>query len=175
MADESTLTPYLGKPVHKTSFRITKAGDGLSKSLEVEPIEYEPGQHVQVVLDCVVDAHSHKRLDGIEGYELIQTLVTETVTVLEHDVVTKALEEQAAANLAHEEERKRAREREKGVRRLPTPEELEADHREGEHDDVEVDGCPACLTVAHEAGLHEEFVDGCTDCQLEREAGDGSD
>lgn len=50
-----TLTPFENQEVVGTTIKVTNAGDGLSQALKVEPVEYERGETVHVVLECKVD------------------------------------------------------------------------------------------------------------------------
>lgn len=48
------LTKFDGLVVEKSTIAITNAGDGLSKALAIDPVEYHTGDKVYVVLECEV-------------------------------------------------------------------------------------------------------------------------
>ncbi len=50
----NALTSFDGRDVIKTTIAITKAGDGLSDALKVDPQEFSLGDEVVVVLKCEV-------------------------------------------------------------------------------------------------------------------------
>lgn len=50
----NNLNDFEGHEVIGTTVAITNAGDGLSAALKVDPIEYEHGDTVCVVLECEV-------------------------------------------------------------------------------------------------------------------------
>lgn len=134
MAD---LSPYRGRDVLKTSLSVRKAGDGLSKAMDVDPVELEPGSTVVVALECEVTQHVHKKLDDIEGFELVQVLRAGTATLIDNKAVDAAIRDMA-------DRVQRAEDAKKGATRLPTDEELARQHELGEHADGLVDGCAQC-------------------------------
>src|SRR5687767_9534454 len=54
MADTTKLTPHDGRQVMRTTVAITRAGDGLSEALKVDPEELHHGQRVFIVLEGIV-------------------------------------------------------------------------------------------------------------------------
>lgn len=50
-----TLTPFENHEVVGTSIKVTNAGDGLSQALKVEPIEYDRGETVYVLLETTAE------------------------------------------------------------------------------------------------------------------------
>lgn len=51
---ESVLSPFDGQPVTRSAIAVTRAGDGLSEALKVDPAEFHLGQEVYVVLRTTV-------------------------------------------------------------------------------------------------------------------------
>jgi hypothetical protein len=105
------LTPFEGRDVIATKVAITRAGDGLSKAMEVEPDELDLGTTVVVVLECEVDKVRFEPVADTEALTRIHTLKAGTATIVESKVVAKALDDQ-----------RRRIEQAKGVERLPMDE-----------------------------------------------------
>lgn len=152
---DTTLPDYLGRQVTRTAIKITRAGDGLSAGMAIEPELLDPGSTVYVVLECVVDSHEHDRvLDKGNDTGLMvlnQVLVAGTGVIIDAEVVKEAIAQQAAKI-------DRAKEQAQGVQRLPTDEELYEAHTNGEHASGLVDGCVECsrealLTAAEDEPL----------------------
>lgn len=144
LADTSKLEPYQGRDVLRTSIAIRNAGDGLSEAMGIDPNTLDIGSTVYVVLECVVDAHDHKRIKDLDALELVQVLKAGTATLIDRDEVHEAVARQA-------EKIKRAKEDAAGVKRLPYTEELQDAHDAGQHTEL-VEGCPSCdAEIAAEA------------------------
>lgn len=114
MADTSKLSPFDGCPVVRTAIAVTKAGDGLSEALKVDPQEYHVGDKVYVVLECEVAAVRFKPVDKDTPDVLVRehTLRAGTATMVDGDLVATQLAEQA-------ERIQLAKEAAEGVARLP--------------------------------------------------------
>lgn len=78
-----SLGEYMGKDVTAVSVKIAKAGDGLSKQLEIDPRILVPGERYIVLLEGVAGDHTHKLIDKADTWELVQTLNAETVTFVD--------------------------------------------------------------------------------------------
>lgn len=74
---------YLNMPVTAMSVKITKAGDGLSKQLGIDPRLLVPGQKYRVLLEGIAGDHTHKLIPKAESWELVQVLEAETVTFVD--------------------------------------------------------------------------------------------
>lgn len=141
-AAKEGLSKYRGREVMRTSIAIKGAGDGLSKALGVDPVEYEPGskQKHYIVLEVECESHMHKRIPDTNAFELKQTFVAGTATFVESDLVRDVIEAQ-----------EKRLEEAQGIQQLPwnTPadnaDELMALHEAGEHANALRDGCPACI------------------------------
>lgn len=119
---EMGLPDYGGKQVLRTKVSIRNAGDGLSEGLQVEPILYEIGTRLTVVLDVEVVKHNHGPLRGkdTDYLEVEQVLRASTAVVTEATGIRKALDRQRAKI-------DRAREAAAGVERLPGVDDPEPD------------------------------------------------
>lgn len=103
------LTPFEGHEVIGTSLTIKKAGDGLSPALKIEPVEYEHGEHVFVVLKTkVANVQFVPSKDNAEALIRLHTVDTEEATIVEESQVRSLLAAQ----------RKKI-EKAEGIERLP--------------------------------------------------------
>lgn len=109
--DPHALGVYMDRDVSATSVKITKAGDGLSKQLAVDPIVLVPGDTYMVLLEGRAGSHTHKLIDKANTWELVQELVAQTVTFVDGDDLQKVI--RIAADRVE-----RAQEAAKGVQRL---------------------------------------------------------
>jgi hypothetical protein len=136
--DASNVIPdYLGRKVRETTITITNTGDGLSKSMAIEPRLFMPGDNFIVVLDCVVVKHGHVRNDDGD-FVLEQVFRAGAAVVLDDDVSVRRMLDEAADKIA------RVREAQEGVSRLPYVEEILKEHELGLHESP-VDGCDLCV------------------------------
>lgn len=128
------LPPFEDTPVQLSSIRIMKAGDGLSKALEFEPVALHLGDEVHFVLRGVVAQVNHKPKEAGDS-ELVRlhTIDTAAITMVDRSQVAAMLDEAAERvrvqeeaaeaereqRLLEEEEAARlAEEREAGIMRL---------------------------------------------------------
>ena len=102
------LTPFEGRDVLATRVAITRAGDGLSKAMEIQPEELELGDTVFVLLECSVDKLRFEPLADTDALLRVHVLRAGTATMVDAKVATKPLDEQ-----------RRRIEKAKGVERLP--------------------------------------------------------
>lgn len=111
-----TLKKFEGKEVSRATIAVTKAGDGLSAALSVDPTEYGINDRVYVVLETHVGKVTH--LDDKDRPNALirqHTLVTEHAAIVDGQVVAELLAETKQKVL----EKKEADERERGIERLP--------------------------------------------------------
>lgn len=123
LADKSMLGTYQDEPVLKTTIKLTKAGDGLSKSLAIAPQLLPIGSKGMLLVAYEVTAHNHKRIKDVEAFEVTQTLEAQTVAVVDDKQSEKKIERQRRAL-------EKAQMSAKGVERL----------RDQEGGEMEVDG-----------------------------------
>lgn len=91
MAD---LVPFEGRDVLGTRVAITRAGDGLSKAMEIEPTVLEVGDTVIVVLECTVDSVRHERVKDTDCLIRLHRLRAGVATLLDAPNVRKAIASQ---------------------------------------------------------------------------------
>lgn len=95
LADNTALGEYLGKDIIRTSVKITKSGDGLSKSLGIAPHVYAQGEELMVLLKVEVGQHIHKPITDTECLELVQEFVAQVATIVTDDASASRLRKQA--------------------------------------------------------------------------------
>jgi hypothetical protein len=146
----SKLPAFEGVSVNKSTLRLTKAGDGLSDALKLEPIALHHGDRVHLVLEGVVTQVNHRPDGKVEDGEINELTRMHTVEAVDIAIVD---EDDVAELLARNRERiKLAKDAAEGVTRLPldddTPEQqaLRVQHENEAHADGIVDGCPLCET-----------------------------
>lgn len=136
---DDPLGSYAGRRVISTALRITKAGDGLSDGMSIEPELLEPGQTYYVVLPIIPMKHVHKLDSEIGMYRLEQVCEAQAgATFVSEDLVHEVVEKQRARIQAWRDEQE-------GKRKLfGTAVELTAEHDLGQHADGLRAGCPQC-------------------------------
>lgn len=154
---DTSLTPYRGHDVKKTTIKITNAGDGLSSAMKIDPVEFDLGDTVYVVLECEVRKHEHQAIEDTDTMQLVQTLSAQSAVVVDRDLVKKHLDEQkeriqaakdeaaGRVNLAGEhgwlsDSDGEAPEGDEDEETLV----LRRNHMAGSHEDAAYDGCPLC-------------------------------
>lgn len=107
-----SLGEYMGKDVSAVSVKIMKAGDGLSKQLEIDPRILIPGERYVVLLEGVAGDHTHKLIEKADTWELVQTLNAETVTFVDDKTSESKIRRARDRVKKYDEEKK-------GTTRLP--------------------------------------------------------
>lgn len=118
-----SLPKFEGKPVTEATIRITKAGDGLSAALDLEPVALHQGDVVYYVIRGVVEQVNHRPTKaGAKSLARQHTIAVSGITTLPKDVAEPMIaeaEERIQEMLAEaEREEERKREAEKGVEPL---------------------------------------------------------
>jgi hypothetical protein len=88
------LTPYRGHDVLSATVAIRNAGDGLSKAMDVEPVELALTSKVHVVLECEVEKHRYDPIPDTDGYQLVNMLKAGRATIVDAEFVEKYLDDQ---------------------------------------------------------------------------------
>lgn len=76
-----SLPKYRGREVTRAAIKITKAGDGLSDALHVEPVVLDHNDQVYLVLRCEVIDVQHPFADKKARDALVRKCILETVDV----------------------------------------------------------------------------------------------
>jgi len=111
MSDD--LPEFEGLPVIATAIRVTRAGDGLSEALKLEPKELHHDQEVWLVLHGRVGRVSHDPVPKADGVlQRVHTIVADEAALVEQADVKELLER-------HREHVQTLKEQAAGVSRLP--------------------------------------------------------
>ncbi len=94
MNNIAPLGTFDGRDILGQSIKITRAGDGLSAALSIEPREFHIGDRVYVVLETEVTDTGFKPVADIEGLRQIFTLQAGAATIVEEELVVTVLAEQ---------------------------------------------------------------------------------
>lgn len=97
LADRKPLGEYEGQDVIRTSVALRKAGDGLSKSIAIEPAKLRIGSKVFVLVECTVGPHKHVPIEDTDCLELKQDLIADTCSMVDADFAAEKIEEQKLA------------------------------------------------------------------------------
>jgi hypothetical protein len=159
-ASPGTLSQFDGRDVLRTTIAITKAGDGLSEAMAIDPQEFHHAERVFVVLECTVDKVRFDPIKDTQALTRVHVLSAGLSTIVDEDVVRSVLDTQAERI----EEARLAAERAAGIHRLPFGGDKGA-----------WDADEETLALAHGEGEHVELVDGCPLCQQERDAAAAGD
>lgn len=110
--DQDDLGTFDGFTVDMVRMKVTKAGDGLSKSLAAngENGVHRKGERVAIVLEGVIGTVSFPPDKEHDDRVIrLEELVTETITIVEHGLVADIIDDQRQRNDAHAEEVRLAR------------------------------------------------------------------
>lgn len=170
MPDHNVLGSFDDRDVIATKLIITNTGDGLSASMKLDPALLHLGQEVTFAVRGIVGKVRFEPVgdkDGDPDSQVVRVQIVKAgaVKIISSDLVDTELAE-------HVKRLERQADLERGQSRLPTTEELQDAHGEGEHDDAPTPDCPECeqrFSDDHEQGNHADgLVDGCERCDEER-------
>lgn len=166
---KAVLGSFDDRDVIATKLIITNTGDGLSASMKLDPALLTLGQEVTFAVRGVVAKVRFEPVGGKDGdpeSEVVRVQIVKAgaVKLISSVVVDAELAEHALRI-------ERAKDAEAGQGRLPTTDELQDAHANGEHEEP-IGGCPDCeqaINDAHEQGGHASALfDGCERCDEER-------
>jgi len=89
------LSEFDGRDVEQATLTITKTGDGLSKTMQIDPAEYHVGETLYIVMEVVV---RKVRFDEIKDTDLLKRVhISEagTIAIVDGAVVADVLSQQA--------------------------------------------------------------------------------
>lgn len=87
------LPLFEGKPVTRSTLRITKAGYGLSEALKLEPRALQLGDDVCFVLKGTVEQVNHREAD--ELISRVHTVAVTDIAAVEHALATEIIDAEA--------------------------------------------------------------------------------
>jgi len=93
------LHPFESRDVLQATMRITRAGDGLSTALNIDPIELHIGDTMYVLLECTVGAIELKPIRDTDVLVRKHTLVAGVGTIVDSGFAGDAIAEQRRLNL----------------------------------------------------------------------------
>lgn len=106
------LEPFEGTEVIAASIAITKAGDGLSDALSVDPQAFHLGEKLYVVLECEVAKIRYEDVKDTGSLRRQHTLEAKAATFVDATLVSDLVDAQKDAV-------QRAKEAAAGIERLP--------------------------------------------------------
>lgn len=116
MSDTTTedLGAFDERPVFHTAIKVTKAGDGLSAALEVDPELLHLGERRFVVLETIVSKVEFVPIRGAPGVVRVHTLEARAGTMVDASLVeAELLDQQLRIEHAREAQAERDRERDR--------------------------------------------------------------
>jgi hypothetical protein len=127
MTDEK-LDEFEDADVIGTTIAVTRAGDGLSAALAIEPRALHLGDTVYVVLECEVSSVGFVAVPKLPGKAMRQhKLATQTATLVDPTLVADVLDAQREKLEADKLRRLREKEAAAGVQRVPGTEPWDDD------------------------------------------------
>lgn len=90
------LGTFEGRREAGSQISITKAGDGLSAALAVDPVAYGTGEEVFVLLRTTVDSVTHKPIEDTPFMTRVHKLGTTEATIVDEEFALPLLAAQAA-------------------------------------------------------------------------------
>jgi hypothetical protein len=106
------LKKFEGRAVVGAAVKITRAGDGLSEAMRLEPEALAYGQEVWFVVKGVVDQIAYKTIPKTDALQRIHVVKAEEIAKVDGEEVEKYI-------LAEKDRLARLLEEENGVSRLP--------------------------------------------------------
>lgn len=92
------LHKFEGREVIGTKVAISRAGDGLSQALAIDPEELRIGQTVYVVIECEVGPVTMEPVKETDALTRKHKLIAGTATLVDKALVADLLEAQRAKN-----------------------------------------------------------------------------
>lgn len=149
------LTPFEGKDVRQSGVEMPGAAGGLKAAMKVDPQEFHQGDKVWIAIEGTIAKVRFEPIDKEDpggDQRRVHVVAVEGATFVDEAVVGEQIR-------IMNERIERTKEREAGISRLPTDDEVEAladEHADGGHASGLVPGCPECedeaAAEAEEAG-----------------------
>jgi len=92
-----TLKPFENRDVVQATIKVTNAGDGLSEALAIEPVEYDVGETITVVLETVCTGVAYVPVRDTDVLKRVHTLRAGLGTIIDAKVVAKVLDDHRKA------------------------------------------------------------------------------
>lgn len=88
------LTEFDGRDVLQATLTITKTGDGLSKTMAIDPAEYHIGEKLYVVMEVEVAKIRFDQIPDTECFKRVHITEAGTVAIVDGGVVADVLAQQ---------------------------------------------------------------------------------
>lgn len=138
-----TLPPFEGRDVIRAAVEMPNAAGGLRDAMEFEPRTLHHREEGYIVVHFSVRKVRFDPIKDTEGLARVHVLDVDEAAFIDGDVVESALAAQRERISALRDAADRQREAGDGIARMPYTEELQGDHAAGLHTDL-VEGCPEC-------------------------------
>lgn len=93
-AEPRPLEAFEGHDVIGAKVAITRAGDGLSDALSVEPVAYDQGAKIYVVLECLVDKVQFDPVKDTDSLVRKHTFAAQAATIVDAELVAGLVDSQ---------------------------------------------------------------------------------
>lgn len=88
------LTEFDGRDVLQATLTITKTGDGLSKTMAIDPAEFHIGEKLYVVMEVEVAKIRFDLIPDTEAFRRVHITEAGTVAIVDGGVVADVLAQQ---------------------------------------------------------------------------------
>lgn len=103
-SEPRALEPFEGRDVIGSKVAITRAGDGLSDALSVDPGAFDLGAEIYVVLKCEVGKVRYSEVKDTQSLVREHTFVAEAATIVDADLVADLVQAQVEMTRKRKEE-----------------------------------------------------------------------
>lgn len=97
MTTTNKLHPFEGRDVVQATIKVTRAGDGLSEALSIEPVEMRQGETVYLVIETEVDRVTFEPIKDTDVMRRVHTLRAGTATIVDAGFAGDVIEQQRKA------------------------------------------------------------------------------
>lgn len=97
MTTTNKLHPFEGRDVVQATIKVTRAGDGLSEALSIEPVEMRQGETVYLVIETEVDRVTFEPIKDTDVMRRVHTLRAGTATIVDAGFAGDVIEKQRKA------------------------------------------------------------------------------
>lgn len=91
---KGTLNAFDGQDVLSATLTITKTGDGLSKTMEIDPAEYHVDDKLYVVMEVDVTKVRFDKIKDVDGLRRVHISEASTIAIVDGAVVADVMAQQ---------------------------------------------------------------------------------
>lgn len=88
------LSEFDGRDVLQATLTITKTGDGLSKTMQIDPAEYHVGEKLYVVMEVIVSKVRFDQIIDTDALKRVHITEAETIAIVDSSVVADVMAQQ---------------------------------------------------------------------------------